>query len=151
MKKWFRCIAATIRKGIWLPLSVFVLHEVCAHVHGNLYDLWPPLDIPLHFLGGIAIAYFGAVLLTQCEDEGFIRISSNLMAGALILALTLSAATFWEYAEWISDHTLGTQAQKGLDDTLLDTLVGFFGGSLFVVISRGKLIVKELSQQKSGR
>ena len=150
MTKWFRCIIATARKGIWLPLSVFVLHEVCAHVYGNLYDLWPSLDIPMHFLGGVAIAYFGTVFITQCSEYDFIRINSDVMAVVLTLALTMSAATLWEYAEWTSDHTIGTQAQKGLDDTLFDTVVGFLGGSLFVLISRGKEILRELSQQ-SGR
>ena len=147
MKKWIRCIIAAIRKGIWLPLAVFVLHEVCAHVCGNLYDLYPPLDIPMHFLGGVAIAYFGAVLLKQCGESGFIRTRSDIMSAALILAITLSAATLWEYAEWISDHTLGTQAQKSLDDTLFDTLVGFLGGSLFVLVYRGRQVLRELSQQ----
>jgi hypothetical protein len=71
------------------------------------------------------------------------------MAAVLILALTMAAATVWEYAEWISDHTLGTQAQKGLDDTLFDTVVGFLGGSLFVLISRGKKTIRELSQQSN--
>lgn len=151
MKKWFNCIVRTIRKGIWLPLCVFMLDKVCIHVYGNLYVLWPPLDIPMHFLGGVAIAYFGAILIKQCAEGGFIKINSDLMVAVLILALTLSAATFWEYAEWISDHTLGTQSQKGLDDTLLDTLVGFLGGTLFVLISRGKGILKELSQQDDGQ
>jgi len=146
MKKWFKCIMSTIRKGIWLPLGVFVIHEVLAHLHGNLYDLWPPLDIPMHFLGGVAIAYFWAVFIAQCEENKFITISSGFMGAALIIALTVSAATFWEYAEWISDHTLGTQAQKGLNDTLFDTVVGFIGGGLFVLASKGKSILEELSQ-----
>jgi hypothetical protein len=146
MKKWFKCLGSVVRKGIGLPFIVFVLHEICAHVAGNLYDLWPPLDIPMHFLGGVAIAYFGAVFLKQCSAYGFVQIHSELMTLALILALTLSAATLWEYAEWISDRVLGTQAQKGLDDTLLDTVVGLCGGILFVLVSRGKLLSQELFQ-----
>ena len=146
MKTWLGCIAATVRRGIWLPLGVFLLHEACAHACGNLYDLWPPLDIPMHFLGGVAIAHFGAEFFRQSAERGLIRIGSDLMATGLVLALTMSAATVWEYAEWVSDHTLGTQAQKGLDDTLFDTLVGFLGGSLFVLASRGRRIVRELSQ-----
>jgi hypothetical protein len=140
---------SAVRKGIWLPLAVFILHEVCAHAYGNLYDIWPPLDIPMHFLGGVAIAYFGTVFLAQAAKEGMLALNSALLTAVLVLALTMSAATVWEYAEWISDHTLGTQAQKGLDDTLFDTVVGFLGGSLFVLISSGKKIIKELSQQNN--
>jgi hypothetical protein len=147
MKKWIRCIVAAIRKGIWFPLAVFVLHEVCSHICGNLYNMYPPLDIPMHFLGGIAIAYFGAVLLKQCAQSGFIKTKSDIMYAALILAITLSAATIWEYAEWISDHTIGTQSQKSLDDTLFDTFVGLLGGCLYVLISKGRQILTELSQQ----
>jgi len=149
MKKWTSCIVRAIRKGICFPFSVFVLHEVCAHAYGNLYDLWPPLDIPMHFLGGIAIAYFCAVFIKQCEESRFIVIKSDLMLSAIILALTVSAATFWEYAEWLSDHTLGTHAQKSLDDTLFDTLVGLLGGVLFVLVSRGRQILKELSKPQN--
>ena len=103
----------------------------------------------MHLLGGVAIGYFGAVLIRQCAESGFITIKSEIVSTAFILALTISAATFWEYAEWISDHTLGTQTQKGLDDTLLDTLIGFVGGGLFVMASKGRQIVRELSQQEN--
>jgi hypothetical protein len=149
MKSWIRCIIAAIHKGIWLPLLVFILHVLCANIGGNLYDLYPPLDIPMHFLGGVAIGYFGAVLVRQCSESGFIAIKSEIVSVAFILALTVTAATFWEYAEWISDHTIGTQSQKGLDDTLFDMLIGFVGGGLFVMVSKGKQIVRELSQREN--
>jgi len=144
MNKWFSCIVTAIRKGCWLPFLVFVLHEVCAHAFGNLYDAWPPLDIPMHFIGGFAIAYFASVIVRQCEEYGFITIHSDIAAAMFIFALTLSAAVFWEYAEWLSDHFIGTQSQKGLDDTLLDTVVGLLGGSLYILIIKGKRICREL-------
>lgn len=146
MKKWMQCIILTVRKGIWLPLAVLIIHEICAHAYGNLYEVWPPLDIPMHFLGGVAIAYFGAVFLSQSAQKKILIIQSELMTSILILALTLSAATGWEYVEWLSDHTLGTQTQKGLDDTLFDTVVGLIGGCLFVLITKGKQVIRELSQ-----
>ena len=47
----------TLRRFGWIPLGVFLLHELCAHVVDG-YRRWPTLDIPLHFLGGLAIAAF---------------------------------------------------------------------------------------------
>jgi len=147
MKKWISCLVGTIRQGIWFPVLIFIIHSICAHFFGNLYDLYPPLDIPMHFFGGVAIAYFSAVFLKQCEINDLITIKSAVLSTILILALTVSAATLWEYAEWTLDHIFHTQAQKGLDDTLLDTLMGLFGGILFVVISHGKQILKELFEK----
>ncbi len=124
-----------------MPAVVFLLHEACAHIYGNLYDRYPSLDIPMHFIGGFAIAYFASVFIRQCSEYDFIKIKSQLLSAVLIISLTLSAALFWEYAEWICDAVLGTQTQKSIDDTMLDTLVGLLGGGLFVLISKVKLIL----------
>ncbi len=134
MRKWVSCIIVTVRKGIWVPLTVFIVHEVFAHIHGNLYDLYPSLDIPMHFAGGGAIAYFSSVFIRQMEEKKFLVVRSEIVAMIFIFAFTATAATFWEYAEWISDHTFGTQAQKGLDDTLLDIVVGLSGGVMFLLM-----------------
>jgi hypothetical protein len=100
----------------------------------------------MHYLGGIAIAYFASVLLLEFNHNDLITIRSDIAFALLIIIMTTAAATFWEYAEWISDHTIGTQAQKGLDDTMFDTVVGLLGGISVVIVMNGKRILKEFSQ-----
>jgi len=51
-------IAAPLR-GAWAPVLVFGLHVFISPAL-NAYLLFPPLDIPMHFFGGVAIAYFFA-------------------------------------------------------------------------------------------
>ena len=56
---------AAVRRFGWLPLSVFMAHEVCAHVVDG-YRLWPSVDIPLHFFGSLAIPM--AIKMSTHED-----------------------------------------------------------------------------------
>ena len=45
---------------------------------------------------------------------------------------TATSAVLWEFAEYISDHSFGSQTQGGLEDTLLDMLLGILGGFTMV-------------------
>ena len=98
-----------------------------------LYEAYPRTDVAMHFLGGIAIAYFlwrTAVLASQAGPLGSI---GRTGLGVMVFGLTCAAAVFWEFAEYLSDRCLGTEAQLGLDDTLGDMLVGIMGGVTFLL------------------
>ncbi|HEV8700290.1 MAG TPA: hypothetical protein VGV60_03350 [Candidatus Polarisedimenticolia bacterium] len=98
-----------------------------------LYVAYPPTDVAMHFLGGIAIAYFlwrAAVLASQSGPLGTIGLTG---LGVMVFGLTCAAAVFWEFAEYLSDRWLGTRAQLGLEDTLGDMLVGIMGGLAFLL------------------
>ena len=98
-----------------------------------LYVAYPPTDVAMHFLGGIAIAYFlwrAAVLASQAGPLGSI---GRTGLGVMVFGLTCAAAVFWEFAEYLSDRCLGTKAQLGLEDTLGDMLVGIMGGLGFLL------------------
>lgn len=43
----------------WFPSLVFLLHCVLSLAF-DAYDRAPSLDVPMHLLGGVAIAYFFA-------------------------------------------------------------------------------------------
>ena len=45
-----------LKKAGWAPITVFVAHLVASEIGG--YDVFPPLDTPMHLLGGVAIAFF---------------------------------------------------------------------------------------------
>lgn len=131
-QEYLLALLVTVRRVGWLPIAVLMAHEVCAHVF-DIYRLWPPVDIPLHFLGGFAVAYFTAGGIRVLSEHSLIREPDLFVYIALVFALSCTAAVFWEFAEWIADHTIGTTCQMGLDDTILDLLMGVAGGSIYAI------------------
>ncbi|NCA82067.1 MAG: hypothetical protein EOM72_04915 [Opitutae bacterium] len=121
-----------LRRHAWLPLGVFLLHEGCAHVVDG-YARWPAIDIPLHFLGGFAIAHFAGGALRVFAGRGLVRPPDPLLRILLLFALAGTAAVFWEFAEWTADRFFGTHCQLSLADTLLDLLMGMLGGLAFLL------------------
>ena len=127
---YFKASWATIRRIGWLPFTVFLLHEICAHVV-DAYARWPSVDIPLHLLGGFAIAFFVSGAITAFSDHGVIVKPDPLVHIAIVFSAACTAAVFWEFAEWTADHTLGSTCQIGLGDTMLDLLMGVVGAAAF--------------------
>ena len=125
----------TLRRAAWAPILVFSLHVVAARVLG-LYRLWPPTDIPMHFLGGIAIAFFFAHAYRAAEEFDLLGRPSAVLYVVMVFALTCSSTVFWEFAEFLSDRYLGSHMQNGLEDTLGDMLVGILGGLAFLALPR---------------
>jgi len=101
----------------------------------NAYLLFPPLDIPMHFFGGVAIAYFFANCFRALPAGSILSWLRPWLAAAMVLALTSTATVFWEFAEFFSDRFLGTHAQLGLGDTLLDMALGIAGGLTYLAMA----------------
>ena len=55
-RQWLTCSSHTLREAAWAPLSVFSFYLVGLAL--GFYKLFPPLDIPTHFMGGVVITYF---------------------------------------------------------------------------------------------
>lgn len=123
--------ASLARRG-WLPLAIFLFHELAAHVF-DIYRLWPAIDVPFHFLGGFAIAFFAAGHLNACAARGLVRRPDPILRLFILFAAAVVAAVFWEFAEWTADRFLGTACQLGNDDTVLDLLMGSLGGLAYVL------------------
>ncbi|MFB3047312.1 MAG: hypothetical protein ACE10A_13520, partial [Acidiferrobacterales bacterium] len=119
------------RSALWAPLAVFVAHIILSLAF-NGYQRMPGLDIPMHLLGGMAIAFFFARLLDILGDHTIVNRVDGLLRAIFLIALTATAAVLWEFAEYIFDHSFGTQTQGGLEDTLLDMLLGILGGFTMV-------------------
>ncbi len=134
LKSWISAINQVARRYLWFPALVFFIHELGAHVF-NLYGVFPPFDIPMHLLGGFAIAYFISGGLIASRDEGVIVLADQLVHWTLVFALATTVAVFWEYAEWLLDHTIGTTAQLSQNDTMLDLLCGMMGAAAFIGVA----------------
>lgn len=116
-----------VRRGGWPAIAVFTLHVIASRFL-HAYLRFPSLDIPMHFLGGAAIAYFFHRASLAASGHGILGPSHRGTHSVLVFALTSTAAVFWEFAEFLSDRFFGTHAQLGLEDTLGDMLLGICGG-----------------------
>jgi polyferredoxin len=123
-----------VRRGGLPAIALFGFHVIASRGF-NAYVHFPPLDIPMHFLGGVVIAYFFHRASLAATSHGIIGPFHRVTHTVLVFALTCMATVFWEFAEFLSDHFFGTHAQLGLDDTLFDMLLGISGGIALLVVT----------------
>lgn len=126
--KWIIC---SLKKGAWAPITVFSIHVLSVFLL-NMYTVFPSFDIPMHFLGGVAITYFYIQCITCGIKENILGRPSFLAVILLIFLLTCTTTIFWEFAEWTSDVLFKTHMQVSLNDTLLDMVLGILGGVVMI-------------------
>jgi len=124
--------------GGWLPLLVFTIHIFLSQVL-HLYDLWPPADIPVHFSGGVAIAFFISRSFQSLPRTAVKPSRVALLELLLIGSLTATTAVFWEFAEFSVDQLLGTHMQPGLANTIRDMAMGILGSICLILIRMRQL------------
>jgi len=100
-------------------ISQFILDPL------NLYvKIWW-LDIPLHFIGGIAVAFTAHVLLSEYEREGKFK-ASRLLRALFIIFFVAFVAVVWEWYEWVLIY-LFKWPPNSWNDTLKDLAMGVLG------------------------
>ena len=116
-------VVATLKESAWAPLAVFGFYVFGMVI--DLFDTYPFMDIPTHFMGGVAITYFYRSAIRQSQSiVGDIPFSVQV-----IFAFTCTGTTtvFWEFYENFADHFLGTSMVRGLEDTIVDFILGISG------------------------
>jgi len=116
-------IFATLRESAWVPLSVLIFYLFGRLFH--LFDLFPRLDIPTHFIGGVAITYFyRSAIRNSQRNVGVIPAPIQTL-----LAFTCTGTTIilWEFYENLFDFFFGTHMVRGLEDTIADMFLGLLG------------------------
>lgn len=126
---WFK---TTLRESAWAPLCVILLYISGLALH--LYDLFPVLDVPSHFLGGMAITYFYRSAIRNSRE--MLGETPHPIQVLSAIALTGTTAILWEFYEFITDFLLGTHKIRGLEDTLTDLFVGLMGALVFSLLYR---------------
>jgi len=130
--KWLR--VAVIKVG-WIPVVVFVFHHVVARVF-DAYNAIPLLDVPMHFLGGVAIGIFFWVLFNSDESKKTVGKLTFLGQYLVPMMGVFVAVSLWEFAEWSTDYLGMSQAQLSVDDTMLDMFLGVCGGVVAILYSK---------------
>jgi len=115
------------------PIIVLLAHLIASTIL-NLYTIFPNLDIPFHFIGGLSIAYTSAQLLSYLEKEKITAALNRVVFLLLLLAFTATATVFWEFAEFIGDTLLDTNIQVSLANTMQDQFLGILGGVTWAFI-----------------
>ena len=129
-----RCAALAAEVGLRAlapPVAVLLLHAVLS-LGFDAYDRFPWLDTPMHALGGVAIAAAIERALAALQRQGWVRAIEPGVAAALVLGLSCMAAFAWECAEFFSDRYIGTHAQIGVADTLVDMTLGLAGATAYL-------------------
>lgn len=132
-------LISLLRAG-WAPLLVFGIHVLMVQVF-DAYTAFPALDIPMHFLGGVVIAFFFHHATLAAPECGLTKATDAVTHRVLIFALTCMATIFWEFAEFIADRYFGAHSQPSLQDTLKDMLLGLSGGVVLllgIAVRRGR-------------
>jgi hypothetical protein len=124
--------------GGWAPLAVFLLHVVIDRGFDG-YATWPHGDVPMHFLGGVAMCFFLARMvrpLLPATPGARTLLLECLLAGGL----TVTAAVVWEFAEFALDHAAGTNLQVSLANTMQDLALGIVGAAAWLgtIVSRAR-------------
>jgi uncharacterized membrane protein len=109
------------------PTLVFLIHLTASKIL-NLYTIFPNLDIPFHYIGGLSIGYTSAQILSYLEQEKFTARLNRVIFTVLIISLTATAAVVWEFAEFIGDQLWQTNIQVSLANTMQDQFLGVLGG-----------------------
>jgi hypothetical protein len=131
-QQWIDWIFATLREAAWAPLSIFGSYLLALTFH--LFNLFPPLDIPFHFLGGVVITYFYRSVIKNSQK----LVGEIPFPIQVLFAFTCTATTtiLWEFYENILDFFFGTHVVRGLQDTIMDLFIGLLGAFVFSVFYR---------------
>ncbi|MCI0554363.1 MAG: hypothetical protein L0287_25735 [Anaerolineae bacterium] len=116
-------ILLTFREAAWAPLSVFGFYLIGLAL--DLFDLFPPLDIPFHILGGVAITYFYRSAIKN--SQSIVGDIPTLIQTILGFTCTGTTIIFWEFYENLLDFFFGTHMVRGLEDTIMDMFLGLMG------------------------
>jgi hypothetical protein len=125
-------ISTTLREAAWAPVAVIGFYAI--GLAFDWYDLFPPLDIPSHFLGGAAITYFYRSAIKN--SQSIVGNIPALIQAFFAFTCTGTTIIVWEFYENAADFFLGTQMVRGLEDTILDMFVGLMGALVLSLFSK---------------
>jgi hypothetical protein len=131
-RKFFDWITITLREAAWAPLSVVLFYGIGLAL--DWYDIYPPLDIPSHLMGGVTITYFYRAAIWNAQKY----LGDIPHPVQVLFAFTATGTTviIWEFYENLSDYFLHTQHVFGLSDTLKDMFLGLLGALLLSLFYR---------------
>ena len=114
------------RHAAWAPLTVLVLHDLGARLFGHE----PYVDSVMHFLGGMAAAFFFRYASAVADKT--LGAPSDTALDVIAFGLTCAVALFWEFGEFAADLYFGHNIQRGLANTMRDLALGVSGAVVYL-------------------
>lgn len=134
IQKLWTWMVTTLREAAWAPLCVILFYGI--GLAFGWYDMLPPLDVPSHFMGGVAITYFYRVAIHHSQKYlGEIPLLIQILLG---ITATGTTTVLWEFYENLSDYFLGTHHVRGLEDTIVDLFMGLSGAVVLSIFYRSR-------------
>lgn len=134
-------ISATLKESAWAPLSVIGFYLL--GLAFDWYDRYPPLDIPTHFFGGVAITYFYRSAIRN--SQAFLGDIPHSVQVIFAFTCTGTTIIFWEFLEVILDFLFQAHNVLGLADTIKDMFVGLSGALVFTLLYRRRQLLYDNS------
>jgi hypothetical protein len=120
LKNW---VTATFKEAAWAPLCIVGIYVVGLTL--RLYKAYPWVDMPTHFMGGVTITYFYRIAIRNSQK--FVGAIPMAVQICFAFACTGTTTVLWELYENFMDRFFGFQMVRGLDDTLVDLILGLSG------------------------
>lgn len=118
----------------FLPIiAVLIIHAVI--ILSGTYYSHPLIDIPMHFLGGFAVASMFVSLLKIAEDKKILKINKPLRF-LFVISFVVLIAVGWEFFEYLLEASLNFKSQLSIADTMGDLLFGLLGAIASYCIKR---------------
>jgi hypothetical protein len=113
---------------------IVVCPVVLADTVFHVYTRFPWIDMPTHFLGGIAVTHF--FWFASVNSQSVAAPRAKATHAVLALAGTATMVLLWELFEFLADRWLGAHMQHGLVDTSSDIFFGLAGAVAYLVLRR---------------
>lgn len=131
-QKILNWIMTTLREAAWAPVGVILFYLI--GLAFSWYDTFPPLDIPTHFMGGVAITYFYRCAIRNSQK--YLGEIPPLIQILLAFTATGTTTIFWEFYEYFLDASFGAHNIRGVDDTIADFITGLSGALVLSLFYR---------------
>ena len=137
----WRALRGLLVRAGWAPAAVFLFHGLVQKTPWR-----EPLDFPIHFLGGLSIAYFffhaiGFLPALFGELERFPRY-------LFVFCLACTIGVFWEFGELFSDAFFHTHIQRSVQETMSDLIADACGAALALALVA---VARAVASRRSGR
>lgn len=125
-----------ITMALWIHISGLVW---------RFYDIVPYYDVFAHFIGTFIIAMLAFTITFTLHYTGKLRLNDNFIV-LFTIVFAIAIGSLWEISEFLFDTFIGTNAQRGLTNTMLDLIVDTLSGA--IAAFSGLIYIKYTSKIK---
>ncbi|HYE59953.1 MAG TPA: hypothetical protein VEA18_02105, partial [Candidatus Kapabacteria bacterium] len=100
------------------------------------YELWPSLDIPMHFIGGVVTAWSGCLAYGEYAKRGLLPKLPLPFFFFCLIGLVSFVGILWECYEFIHDTFFfrGNYFQPSIRDVMGDLILDLLGGMVLFLL-----------------